>query len=517
MSENNNLPWILVHIDMLLNDKQMLRKMLEIFEEMGASPIENTISQNSFIVIKKSTNIIHNLCSIFFRSTVNVPKIQVVFRFLQNHYNRLVEIKTLQGFPAETENLIINYLKKCIPFSKSIRIVRFSPGRFSNIEEELQKEYMDLIDKQGKNVKSSNILSINININNINRNNNLSLLNNSRSNFMDENVNMLQKINKHANTYYEIYKILSQDNYDVGRTMTSFINEFKIKNEHIEKNYTRLPEQMKEIIEIRNICNDTFSNYFNMGKAFRLNDDIAKQSLTAIDNYIFNKVYYQLYELYNRKYEKENEEFIAKKKIINRNYTIEDIMNTLGIKPQFRCLEEYENSGHSPLCLPFKSTIDNMNKIEYEQNPNIKFNTLIEAGLELRNTILGNNSNKKDLSSMDDELPIFIYCSTQINTKNAPAEYHMIEDYIKYSNVNINESKVLTNSLGAILFISKQWDINNIKKRKYSDEESDNIFNEDDIKHFKKSWNKKEYEFFDEKSEENIFLDDIKEEKNQTK
>ena len=274
---------------------------------------------------------------------------------------------------------------------------------------------------------------------------------------------------------------------------------------------------MKEIIDTRNVCNDTFSNYFNMGKAFRVNDDIAKQSLTAIDNYIFNKLYFQLYELYNLKYQKENEEFLTKKKIINRNYSIEEIMNTLGIKPQFRCLEEYENSGHSPLCLPFKSTIDNMNKIEYEQNPNIKFNTLIEAGLELRNTILGNNNNKKDLSSMDDELPIFIYCSTQINTKNAPAEYHMIEDYIKYSNVNISESKVLTNSMGAILFISKQWDVNNIKKRKFSDDENENIFNEDDIKHFKKSWGKKEYEFFDEKSEENIFLDDLKEEKNQSK
>ena len=153
--------------------------------------------------------------------------------------------------------------------------------------------------------------------------------------------------------------------------------------------------------------------------------------------------------------------------------------------------------------------------IEYEQNPNIKFNTLIEAGLELRNSILGNgnNFNKKDLISMDDELPIFIYCSTQINTKNAPAEYHMIEDYIKYSSMNINESKVLTNSLGAILFISKQWDLNNLKKGKSSDDENDNIFNEDDIKHFKKNWNKKEYEFFDEKSEENIFLDDNKEEK----
>ena len=514
MSENINLPWILVNIDMLLNNNQMLRKMLEIFDQIGTTPIEKTITQNSFIVIKKSTNIIHNLCSIFFRSTANIPKIQVIFRFLKNNYNRLVEIKSLQGFPNENEILIINYLKKCIPFSKSIKIVRFSPGHFSNLEDELQKEYMDLIDRQGKNIKNSNILSININ--NINRNNNLPLLNNSRSNFIDESTNMLQKINKHASTYYEIYKILSQDNYDVGRTMTSFINEFKIKNEHIEKNYTRLPEQMKEIIETRNICNDTFSNYFNMGKAFRLNDEIAKQSLNAIDNYIFNKVYYQLYELYNRKYQKENDEFLAKKKIINSHYTIEEIMITLGIKPQFRCIEEYENSGNSPLCLPFKSTIDNMNKIEFEQNPNVKFNTLIEAGLELRNTILGNNNNKKDLNSMDDELPIFIYCSTQIITKNAPAEYHMIEDYIKYSNMNINESKVLTNSIGAILFIAKQWDLNNKKKRKNSEEENDSIFNEDDIKNFKKNY-KKDFEFFDEKSEENIFLDDIKEEKNQNK
>ena len=505
MSENTNLPWILVNIDMLLNDKQMLRKMLLIFDELGATPIENTITQNSFIVIKKSTNIIHNLCSIFFRSTANVPKIQVIFRFMKNQYNRLVEIKTLQGFPSETENLILNYLKKCIPFSKSIKIVRYSPGHFSNIEDKLQKEFIDIIEKKGKNIKSSNILSINMNN-----------LNNSKSNFIDENTNMLQKINKHASTYYEIYKILSQDNYDVGRTMTAFINEFKIKNEHTEKNYTRLPEQMKEIIETRNICNNTFSNYFNMGKAFRLNDDMAKQSLTAIDNFIFNKLYYQLYELYNRKYKKENEEFLSKKKIINAHYTIEEIMNVLGIKKQFRCLEEYENSGHSPLCLPFKSTIDNMNKIEYEQNPNIKFNTLIEAGLELRNTILGNGNNsgnKKDLISMDDELPIFIYCSTQINTKNAPAEYHMIEDYIKYTSMNINESKVLTNSMGAILFISKQWDLKNLKKRKISDDENDNIFNEDEIKHFKKSWNKKDYEFYDERSEENIFLDDIKEEK----
>ena len=145
MSENNNLPWILASIDMLLNDKQMLEKMLEIFTQIGATPIDNTKTQNSFIVIKKSTSIIHNICSIFFRSTANIPKIQVIFRFMQNKYNRLVEIKSLQGFVSENETLIINYLKKCIPFSKSIKIIRFSPGYFDTIEEELQKGYMEYI------------------------------------------------------------------------------------------------------------------------------------------------------------------------------------------------------------------------------------------------------------------------------------------------------------------------------------------------------------------------------------
>jgi hypothetical protein len=214
---------------------------------------------------------------------------------------------------------------------------------------------------------------------------------------------------------------------------------------------------MKEIIKIRNTCHETFSNYFNMGKSFRLNAEIAKQSKTAIDNFIFNKLYFKLYELYNRKYKEENEEFLQKKKMIKEIYTIEEIMNYLEIKPQFRCLEAYENSGHSPLCIPYRSTIDYLNKLELEQNPHIKFNTLIEAGLELRNTALGNNKGRNDINSMDDELPIFIYCSTQINTKNAFAEYHMIKDYINYSSKNLVESKVLANFFSSILFISKEW------------------------------------------------------------
>ena len=465
MSKIENLPWILVSIEMTLNNKQMFHKMMEIIEQMGTSVIEST--QNSFTVIKNNS-FIQNVCSLFFRSTKTNSKIKVIIHFIKNQYNRIVEIKSLQGLEIESESLIINYFKKCIPIIKNINIIDFSKGYFSTIEDELQKGFMEYIEKEGPNIKRSNILYININKNKKNKTRTLRIdnsIDNSRINFLVESSDMMEKINKHTNNYYEIYKILSQDKYDAGRIMISFINEFKIRNEYIDKNYVRLPEQMKEIIKIRNTCDETFSNYFNMGKSFRVNDEIEKQSKIAIDNYIFNKIYFQLYELYNRKYKEENEEFLKKKKMIKEIYSIEEIMNYLEIKPRFRCLETYENSGYSSLCIPFRSTIDNLNKLELEKNPYTKFNTLIEAGLELRNSVLGSNNGKNDINSMDDELPIFIYCSTQISTKNALAEYYMIKDYIKYSNMKIMESKVLTNAISSISFISKEWAIKKDKNK----------------------------------------------------
>lgn len=46
---------------------------------------------------------------------------------------------------------------------------------------------------------------------------------------------------------------------------------------------------------------------------------------------------------------------------------------------------------------------------------------------------------------MDDELPLFIYLTTQINVKNIMVELNMIEDYLKFSKSMDKESKVLTN------------------------------------------------------------------------
>jgi hypothetical protein len=48
---------------------------------------------------------------------------------------------------------------------------------------------------------------------------------------------------------------------------------------------------------------------------------------------------------------------------------------------------------------------------------------------------------------MDDQLPLFIYVTTQINIKNIVAELNLIEDYLKYCKSVDRESMVLTNLL----------------------------------------------------------------------
>ena len=461
---NSNLPWILINIEMTYNDTEMKLKMMELVKTMGMSIIDGSIKDNSFQFAKRQKNIIKNFCSTMFNRKGESSEFQVTFQFLKDKYNRLVEIRSLKGNNYINELTICSYIRKNVKFSKSMKIVRVSSGYFINLENDLEKDFAEKEKIENNNINNQN--------NNILNNGQKNIINGTNT-YIEENISMLESINKQATSFYEIYKILSQENYSVGKDLAIFVNEFKIKNENIEKSYQKLPEQMKEIINMRNKCDNTFSNYFNMGKEIKKNENIAKNSKIAIEKFLFNKVYSQLYELYNKKYEKENKKYLEKKKKINEKYSIKQIMEYLEIRPKFRCLEEYETFNESPLCLPFKSTIDYINKIEYEQNPKSKFDTLIEAGLELRNTILGCHGGKNELNSMDDELPIFIYCSTQTNIKNAPAEFHMVEDYLHFASAELDESKVVTNVMSSILFICNGWEFKGNENENDNNEEEE--------------------------------------------
>ena len=426
------LPNIIVNIDITLNKNQLKKKLKETILSLGCINSQKD-TDNSFTVIKKDKNVLKNICSALFNNSNQVTSIEVIIRSLENRYDRLLEIKQLSGNQNDGEYLISQFLKKIVKFSKNIKIIRNTSGFFMNLGEELN----NMVDGQDNELYNS--------INVIKK---------------DEQATMLENINKEATNYYEIYKILTQENYELGKSVNIFINEFKIKNENIEESSKILPKQMKEIILMIRTCEDTFFNYFNFGKQKNKNENLLSYINPAIEKFLFNKLYFQLYELYQKKYEQENIDYINKKKLINEKFSVEDIMNFLEIKEKFRLLDDYKKSDYSENFKPYKSTIDHINKIEYEQNPKVKFDTILSAGLDMRNTILGGNFGKVELNSMDDELPIFIYICTQINLKNAPAEFSMIEDYLKFSSSDEGESKVLTNIQSSLTFIRNGWEFN---------------------------------------------------------
>jgi len=427
------LPNIIVNIDITLNKNQLKKKLKETILSLGCIDSQKD-TDISFTVIKKDKNVLKNICSALFNNNNQITSIQVFIRSLENRYDRLLEIKQISGNQNDGEYIISQFLKKVVKFSKNIKIIKNTSGFFINLGEELN----NIINGQTNELYNS--------INLIKK---------------EEQTTMLENINKEATNYYEIYKILTQENYELGKSVNIFINEFKIKNKNIEQSSKILPKQMKEIILMIRTCEDTFFNYFNFGKQKNKNENLLSYINPAIEKFLFNKLYFQLYELYSKKYEQENEEYLNKKKLINENCSIEDIMNFLEIKEKFRLLDDYKRSDFSENFKPYKSTIDHMNKIEYEQNPKVKFDTILSAGLDMRNTILGGNFGKVELNSMDDELPIFIYICTQINLKNAPAEFSMIEDYLKFSSSDEGESKVLTNIQSSLTFIRNGWEIKN--------------------------------------------------------
>ena len=65
---------------------------------------------------------------------------------------------------------------------------------------------------------------------------------------------------------------------------------------------------------------------------------------------------------------------------------------------------------------------------------------------------------KFELESMDDELPIIIFISTQVKVDNFIAELNMLDDYIKCSmRDNLIQNKMCTNLLSSLLYLSKSW------------------------------------------------------------
>jgi hypothetical protein len=209
-------------------------------------------------------------------------------------------------------------------------------------------------------------------------------------NLAEEDQSVVEASHKEASHYYEFYKLLSQENYELGRSAGDFLRDFREKNKNIEEASKYIPKQMESIIKFTEECISTFHCYYNYGKSNT--EKMLPYCRPACERYIYNKVYQLMYDIYYHRYEAENKKFLINQNEIRVRKSPHEIMEALGVNKSFRG-EESSDWRY----LPYKSTIDCLNKIEYEVTPKEKFDTLMKASLELRNCILDITNGKVNM------------------------------------------------------------------------------------------------------------------------
>ncbi len=142
---------------------------------------------------------------------------------------------------------------------------------------------------------------------------------------IEKEISLIEGSNKEATSYYEYYKILSQVNYDLGRSVEEFTQKFIDENKNISKSAEYIPHQMEEVLRFIDECVSTFYCYFNYGKPNT--EKILPFCRPAVEKFIFNKLYFLISEIYNQRYKNENNAFIEKQSNIKANLSLEEIMN----------------------------------------------------------------------------------------------------------------------------------------------------------------------------------------------
>jgi hypothetical protein len=446
---NNKLPMILVSVSVNLSSGDFMKLIESTFTKLNYRNICNIKSNplnNINIYEYNPKNIMERIAycmagkrtfiKSIFQVIVMLKKDDNNFTsglnyYLNDNYERKITIKTVRGSEKNVTSFMLKYLKLISSSVNKIKVIKQSKNFYKyNLESTLNEQI----------TKRKNLLLKSIN------------MPKKKQLGPPEVETLVEKSNKEANQYYELYKILSNKEYELGKSVNDFIENFRNKYKEItspdeqakieEINTKPLMVDIVKTIELS--MNTLNSNFNNISSSYN-----STMYYNASEQFIFNKIFHLLYDIYDKKYKKENEEFLSIKKDINDNMKPCNILINLSGKDIYKGFDE----------APYKNVIENINKVKYEKSLKNKFTILTQCSLEMRGSFLEYTSGKDELVSMDDELPIIIYIVTQVNIDNLFAELNMVDDYIKTSmRDELIQNKMVTNMLSSLIYVCKKWD-----------------------------------------------------------
>ena len=460
---NSTLPMIILSVSANLNSYQFLILINQTFNKYNYNNI-STLRDNDYENLRIYQYIPKNCCD-YFSEIINTKGKCIRNQFhvysslkrdennfnnglnqiLKDTYERKLAIKSVKGIESNIIKFMIQFLKALCHSVERIKIIKQSNCFYKyNLEKELNK----VINKEKES--KMNIKSKLFDFKN-------KKLKYKKLKNDDESTLGLNTLNKSLNSnivsddsfkFLEIFQMISKSEYGLGKKISEFIEDFKKKYTMPVKNVELIEtrEIMMKIIKLFEFCTNNINTSFN-----NQNNKYDSNFISlASEQYIFNKIYFILFNIYCEKYKEENKVIVRIQKEINENLNNLDICNKLQVQSIYLG-EEKE---------PFKSVVNIINQISFEKFLHKKYEILTQASLEIRKCILEYTDGKFELESMDDELPIIIFISTQVQVNNFIAELNMLDDYIKCSmRDNLVQNKMVTNLLSSLMFLTKSWNI----------------------------------------------------------
>ena len=385
---DSKAPMIIFSVCANVNSNQFLDLINENFEKFNyhnICTIKDTEKDNIRVYEYQSKNCLHNLISKICKSDKNINKLQVlsilkrdennfdtgINYLLNDTYERKISIKTIKGNPLNSIKIIVKFLRNFCVHIEKIKIIKQSKCFLRyNLESDLKNVISIHKNRIYKGQPSMIKKELN-NKNNINKN-------------LITDETLVEKTNDSASRYYEMYKIFSKKEYGLGKTISEFIDnfkkEYKLDNKNkelIEKKYIKIDTKtvMMKIINIFEISINTLNSTFNFDENNNTKSNNTTFFANASEQFILNKIYPELYNIYNIKYKNENELYLSKKKEIAEKLTIDEICKKIGIKQKLKGNDK----------IPFKRVIDIIDKIDLEKSLKKKYEIMAQASLEIRN------------------------------------------------------------------------------------------------------------------------------------
>jgi hypothetical protein len=271
--------------------------------------------------------------------------------------------------------------------------------------------------------------------------------------------------NMESYSVYEFHKLLSSDQYTLGKKMADFVRDFLANYKNIEESAELLPQPIESVYLMINETVDTLFCDFNYGKSET--KKMMPYCRVSVEKYLFEKLYSLLFAMYLKKYETISAKYFKQCTDIMDSYGNDPVqaLKYLDINKKFWLIPAklFNESGDITTKLdiptPYHDSIQELYKLPKLKTPREKLNVLLMMHSAMKSSVVDFHHGKEELQSMDDELPIIIYIVMNAKIPELEAELAYVEDFINLDPTLESEKRLMTNIRVSVQFIVKEWKI----------------------------------------------------------